>query len=312
MFVVCGEALFDVFATASTPTGLALDARLGGSPFNLAVGLSRLGQPVSLLSTVSRGFLGERLMQALHSEGVGTGTVQRSDAPTTLSLIGTDAAGVPAYAFYGDGAADRELAPAALSTLPPDTRAICLGSYATVVGEAAHTLRALVEHNPTRALIAYDPNIRLNVQPDLRAWREQIAWMLPRTDLLKVSDEDLALVDDRSPDDFARAALAAGVSLVVLTRGERGATAWTPAQRVAVAAPAVAVVDTVGAGDTFQAALLTWLAEHGALHADALRALDAAALAEAIAFAAQAAAITCARRGADLPTRTELARALGA
>jgi fructokinase len=309
MFVVCGEALFDVFAGAPTPTGLALDARVGGSPFNLAVGLSRLGQPVSLLTTVSRGFLGERLMQALHSEGVGTGTVQRSDAPTTLSLVGTDAAGVPSYAFYGEGGADRELA--LPTTLPPGTRALCLGSYAAVVGESAQTLRALVERQRAHALIAYDPNIRLKVQPDLRAWREQIAWMLPRTDVLKVSDEDLALLGDRAPDGFAHSALDAGVSLVVVTRGERGAIAWTPTQCAAVAAPTVAVVDTVGAGDTFQAALLAWLAEHGALHGPALHALDAVSLAEAIAFAAQAAAITCARRGADLPTRAELARALG-
>jgi sugar/nucleoside kinase (ribokinase family) len=100
MFVVCGEALFDVFATGDTPTGMAMDARVGGSPFNVAVGLARLAQPVSFLSQVSRGFLGERLMRALAAEGVQTATVQRSDAPTTLSLIGLDAQGVPSYSFY--------------------------------------------------------------------------------------------------------------------------------------------------------------------------------------------------------------------
>ena len=306
MFLVCGEALFDVFAVARTPTGLSLDARVGGSPFNLAVGLARLAQPVSLLTTVSNGFLGERLMQALREEGVGTDTLRRSDAPTTLSLIGTDAAGVPSYAFYGDGGADRLLAPEAVVDVPPATRAICLGSYTTVVGETARSLRALVERHRHRALIAYDPNVRLNVQPDVEAWRGQLRWMLSRADLLKVSEEDLALVDGRAPEAFAREALASGVSLVVVTRGALGAIAWTGRERGEVAAPTVDVIDTVGAGDTFQAALLTWLAERDALRREALEELSPTALDAALRFATQAAAITCGRRGADLPRRAEL------
>src|SRR3954447_2023852 len=109
MFVVCGESLIDVFADRETPTGMALDARVGGSPFNAAVGLARLAQPVSFFGAVSRGFLGERLMQALAEEGVSTAATLRVDAPTTLSLVGTNAQGVPSYAFYGEGAADRQL-----------------------------------------------------------------------------------------------------------------------------------------------------------------------------------------------------------
>lgn len=306
MFLVCGEALFDVFAVARTATGLSLDARVGGSPFNLAVGLARLAQPVSLLATVSRGFLGERLMQALREEGVGTDSLRRSDAPTTLSLIGTDAAGVPSYAFYGDGGADRLLAPEAVVDVPPATRAICLGSYTTVVGETARSLRALVERHRHRALIAYDPNVRLNVQPDVEAWRGQLRWMLSRADLLKVSEEDLALIDGRAPEAFAREALASGVSLVVVTRGALGAIAWTARERGEVVAPTVDVIDTVGAGDTFQAALLTWLAERDALRRKALEGLSPTALDAALRFATQAAAITCGRRGADLPRRAEL------
>ena len=184
MFVVCGEALFDVFATAETPTGMAMDARIGGSPFNVAIGLARLGQPVAFLSQISRGFLGERLMRALLAEGVDASTVQRSDAPTTLSLIGVDAQGVPSYAFYGEGCADRLLDESALAALPQGVKAINFGSYATVVGRTAATQRTLVERSQGRALIAYDPNIRLNVEPRLEVWRTQIEWMLPRTQLL--------------------------------------------------------------------------------------------------------------------------------
>ncbi len=307
MFVVCGEALFDVFATGDTPTGMAMDARVGGSPFNVAVGLARLAQPVCFLSQVSRGFLGERLMRALATEGVRTATVQRSDAPTTLSLIGLDAQGVPSYSFYGEGCADRLLSDDALAALPAGIQAINFGSYATVVGETAATQRKLVEREQGRALIAYDPNIRLNVEPSLDVWRAQIDWMLPRTQLLKVSDEDLRLVwPGVEPADFAARALAHGAKLVVVTRGGEGATGWTAAGRVDVPPVAVQVIDTVGAGDTFQAALLTWLAERDALSAPALAALPKDALGDALGFAARAAAITCSRRGADMPRRAEL------
>jgi len=307
MFVVCGEALFDVFATGETPTGMAMDARIGGSPFNVALGLARLGQPVAFLSRVSRGFLGERLMRALAAEGVDTSTVQRSDEPTTLSLIGLDAQGVPSYAFYGEGCADRRLDASALEALPVGVKAINFGSYATVVGTTAATQRSLVERVQGRALVAYDPNIRLNVEPRLEVWRKQIEWMLPRTQLLKVSDEDLRLVwPGLEPAAFAARALAQGVKLVVVTRGGEGASGWTASAQVDTAPVKVAVVDTVGAGDTFQAALLTWLAEHGALAAPTLAALPADALAPALGFAARAAAITCSRRGADMPRRADL------
>ncbi len=307
MFVVCGEALFDVFATGETPTGMAMDARIGGSPFNVALGLARLGQPVAFLSQVSRGFLGERLMRALAAEGVDITTVQRSDAPTTLSLIGVDARGVPSYAFYGEGCADRLLDETSLDRLPTGVKAINFGSYATVVGTTAATQRALVERAQGRALIAYDPNIRLNVEPRLEVWRDQIEWMLPRTQLLKVSDEDLGLVwPGLAPAEFARRALAQGVQLVVVTRGAEGASGWTAAARAEVPPVKVTVVDTVGAGDTFQAALLTWLAERDALAAASLAALSQDALTDALGFAARAAALTCSRRGADMPRRTEL------
>ena len=311
MIVVCGEALMDVFSAGETATGMRLDARVGGSPFNVAGGLARLGQPVSFFAAVSRGFLGQRLMQALTIEGVATAAVARSDAPTTISLVGLDAHGVPSYAFYGEGAADRALHASDLARLPATLSVVNVGSYATVVEPVASTLRALIERERAKgsagALIAFDPNIRLNVEPDLQRWRAQLAWMLPRTDLLKVSEEDLALLQAGiTLDDFAADALAHGVKAVVVTRGAQGALGWTARGQVSVPPVAVEVIDTVGAGDTFQAALLTWLAEHSALSATALDRLSINDWRTALAFAARAAAITCSRRGADMPHRDEL------
>lgn len=307
MFIVCGEALFDVFATGDTPTGIGFDGRIGGSPFNVALGLARLGQPVGFLGGVGTGFAGERLMRALDDEGIDTRCVAPLDAPTTISLVGLDAKGVPSYAFYGHGAADRLLQPEHLDAVPAEARCFHFGSFAMVVQPTGGTQRQLVEREHGRSVISYDPNIRTNVEPDLAVWRDTLDWMLPRAHLLKVSDEDLGLLyPGRRVEQFAAEALEAGVRLVVITRGAEGAVGYTRDDAVMVAPERVAVVDTVGAGDTFQAALLTWLAEQGRLSPDGLGALDRTQVALALRFAGKAAAITCSRRGADLPRRAEL------
>jgi fructokinase len=308
MFVVCGEALMDVFGAGDTATGVTLDARVGGSPFNVAVGLARLAQPVTFFAAVSRGFLGERLMRALRDEGVAVSAVERVDAPTTLGLVDLDASGVASYAFYGAGGAERQLHAASLALLPAEgIRAVHVGSYASVVEPIAGTLRALVERERATALIACDPNVRLNVEPDLARWRSVLDWMLGCAHLLKISDEDLQLLRPRvDAADFAADALAHGVELVVVTRGGEGASGWTGAAAAHAAPVPVELGDTVGAGDTFQAALLTWLAENDRLAPQALAGLGADELGRALGFAARAAAITCSRRGADMPRRGEV------
>jgi fructokinase len=306
MIVVCGEALMDVSPGEDTPTGMTLDARIGGSPFNVAVGLARMRQPVAFYSAISKGSMGERLMRALKLEGVDTASVARVAAPTTVSMVELDAAGVPNYRFHGNGCADTMLGADTLAGVP-EAAAYHFGSYAMVVEPTASTLLALARRESTRALIAYDPNIRVNVEPRIERWRQVLLAMLPHTHLLKISAEDLELLAP-GLDPYAAAGewIDCGVSLVVITRGREGALAWTPSHHVVSHARPATVVDTVGAGDTFQAALLTALAERQALTQMALRKLSAAGLGEVMAFAATAAAITCSRRGADMPRRSEV------
>jgi fructokinase len=308
MVVVCGEALMDVFDAGATPAGQALDARIGGSPYNVALGLARLGQPAAFCGAVSTGFLGQRLMRSLADEGIDTACVQRVAAPMSVCIVGLDARGVPAYDFYGERGADRRLdAAAALASVPATARALQFGSYAMVVEPVGSAQRALVEREHSQRLITYDPNVRLTVEPSLDRWRDTLDWMLPRTHLLKISDEDLGLLyPGLAPDAAAAQWLARGVRTVVVTRGGEGALAFCGRARAAVPPVPVTVVDTVGAGDTFQAALLTWLAEHERLSIDGVSALDAPALEAMLSFAARAAAITCSRRGADMPRRGEL------
>jgi fructokinase len=238
---------------------------------------------------------------------VDTRWVARLGAPTTLGLVGLDPQGVPSYAFYGEGCADRQLQPQHLNPLPAKVRALHFGSYAMVVEPTGSTLRALAMAERGRRLIAYDPNVRLNVEPDLERWRETVGGMAAHADLIKVSEEDLELLyPGRPAEAAAQAWLDAGCALVVVTRGAEGALGFRRGERLQVPAPATVVVDTVGAGDTFQAALLCALGECRALDAAALAALPAARLDQVLRFAARAAALTCSRRGADLPRAAEL------
>jgi fructokinase len=307
MFVVCGEALMDVYAGESTPTGLSFDARIGGSPFNVAVGLARLGRPVALLTGLSTDSAGERLLTALQDEQVDTSLLLRSDAPSTLSVISLDAHGVPRYAFHGTGAADRQITLDTLPALPPTTRVLQFGSYALVVEPVGSALLALAAREHAQRLIAYDPNVRLNVEPDLSRWRAVVEQMVALSHFVKVSDEDLALLYSReTPEQVAARWIAVGVSLVTVTRGGRGASSWTRNAKVDVPSLSVKVVDTVGAGDTFQAALLSWLDEQDKLSASAMASLDTQALEAMLKFASKASSITCSRRGADMPRRNEL------
>ena len=309
MIVVCGEALFDVFATGERPTAVDLSACQGGSPFNLATGIVRLGGNASFFGGLSHDLFGRKLHAALAAEGVGLSAAPRPDAPTALVMVSVDDRGVPVYTFYGSGTADRMVTPSDLERVPVDVESVHVGSYCMVVEPVASTLRALVDRQGGRSLIVYDPNVRLTIEPDVAKWRESVRWMQRRADVLKVSEEDIhALYPGMRVDTFINESLDAGVALVVVTWGERGVVAVTRSQ-LAVEVPAVpvAVVDTVGAGDTFQAGLLAWLQRAGKLTRQAVESLVQDDLVEALRFAARAAAITCSRRGADLPYTSELA-----
>lgn len=305
--LVCGEALFDVFPGPETATGLALDARMGGAAFNVSVALARLGRPVGFVGGVSTDPLGARLARALSDEGVDMASVARKDAPTTLAMVDLRPDGSARYAFHGAGCADRLLAPTDLPVLTPEIEAVCLGCFPLIVSPVGDTLLGFAQAAAAGPAVTLDPNLRLGAFPDRALWRERIAAFAAFADIVKVSVEDLAaLSPGAAPADAAAAWLAGGASLVVVTDGAAGAAAWTARAHVAAAAPSVAVADTVGAGDSFLAALLCALGEAGALKRDALRSAAPDALRRWLGFATQAAALTCARRGADPVRRADL------
>ncbi len=307
MFVVCGEALYDLFVESADPRALSLGGRPGGSPFNVAVGLGRLEQAVAFFSGVSVDALGDDLVSVLSDEGVDTGLLVRKAGPTTLSLVALDEHGSPRYQFYGEGAADRSLLPADLPQLPHTARVLHFGSYSLVAGSTASAFAALARREHERCLISLDPNIRTTVEPDLDRWREGVTAMAGCAGVIKVSAEDLhTLYPDRRADSIVADWLALGAGLVVLTRGADGCTGFTHAAAIDVPTQAVTVIDAVGAGDAFQAALLDGLVRAGVDSADALGRLAPDRLVEVLARCNRAAALTCTRRGAGGPLLAEL------
>jgi len=303
--VVCGEALIDLVPAG---VGAAYEARAGGGPLNIAVGLGRLGVDVALLARLARDRLGRMLREHLRASRVALDLIVTSTAPTTLAVVGLDEAGVAAYDFYIDGCADGgwrvdelpdELAPGAALQVS--------GSLALPVPPMGEALDALLTRERPRRVIAFDPNIRPSLIRDEAAVRGRLERWLGLADIVKTSAEDLAWIAGGRPiaavvDEWREM----GPTVVVVTRGPDGAYAVGPAGPVDLPGEPVTVVDTVGAGDAFMSGLLASIDGQGRLARPALAGLTGEQLAAAVRYAQRAAAITCGRRGADPPWRDEL------
>lgn len=301
--LVCGEALVDVFEGASErPIP-------GGSPFNVAIGLGRLGCPAAFLGGISTDAHGTLLIRSLADAGVDTRLALRSDRPTPVAQVSTDDAGHPRYGFHVDRTADTALTPDALpSTLPASIDAIALGSYPIAVPPMADALAALAARESAQRVISIDANVRPALVGDLAAWRRRFASLVSHTAIVKASDEDLvtAFGPECHVATLAQGWIEAGVSLVIVTLGPAGATAFFGASSMTVPGQTVDVVDTVGAGDSFHSALLARLHRRGLLRREALGRLTAADVDDALRYAVAAASITCNRLGADPPNRADM------
>jgi len=306
LVVSIGEILVDF--TPIVEGGRTVGFRLhpGGSPYNVAIALARMGVAVEFAGKASTDLFGRVLVEHLQREGVGTRFLSRSPAPSTLAFVALEG-GEPSFAFYGEGAADTLLQPEDLPAGIAEAGVLHFGSISLLRGPGAGTIAGLVERLRGRALLSFDPNIRPSLIADADGYRQILARMFRAADIVKLSEADARwLAPDRPADDVAAEVLAQGPALVIVTHGARGASAQTAAVKAQVAAPRVRVVDTVGAGDAFTAGLLCDLGRRDALTRAAVDRLREADLGAALRFAAAAAALTCTREGADPPRRREI------
>jgi fructokinase len=281
----------------------------GGSPFNVAIGIARLGSKAGFLSKISSDFFGRYLIRTLVKAGVDQRFLVSSPHQTTLSVAVTRADGEAQYAFYGHDAADRSLLPAEIpATLPDEVSAIAIGSYTLAIDPTASAIEHLIERETGRRVVSIDPNIRPNVIGDPKAWRPRFERLLGRCTIVKASVEDLTYLYGSGMDAaaWARHWLTAGPKLIIITRGGDGVSVFFANATFDLPVRKVDVVDTVGAGDSFHAALLVCLEEQNLLRPAAVAGLSLDAVTRAMDFAIVASSITCSRQGADMPARADV------
>jgi fructokinase len=297
--LVIGEALIDIVERRGQVAG----EHIGGSPLNVAVGLARLGRDVDFLTHIGNDPHGRRIADHLHAAGAhlvpGSGTAART--ATARAVVGDN--GSASYVFDLDWQ---------LSATPAITPPLVVhtGSIAAVHEPGCLAVAALIDTYHASATVTFDPNVRPALIADRRLALERIEYLVERSDVVKISEEDLHWIDpDRPPEQIARAWLALGPAIVAVTMADRGTAAVCAAGVARAPARPVPVVDTIGAGDAFMVGLIDALWGSGMLGADRrteLRAIDLHALTVALEAASWSSALTIARAGADLPDRAEL------
>ncbi len=306
LVVAIGEILVDFTPVVEDGRTVGFRMHPGGSPYNVAIALARMGVAVEFAGKASTDLFGRVLVDHLRREGVGTRFLSRSPAPSTLAFVALEG-GEPSFAFYGEGAADTLLQPDDLPAGIAAAGVLHFGSISLLRGPSAATIADVVERLRGHALLSFDPNVRPSLVTDAAVYRQTLARMFRAADLVKMSEADAHwFAPDRPADSVAAEVRSQGPALVVITQGARGAFARTAAAHTQVAAPEVRVVDTVGAGDAFTAGLVCALAQRDATTREAVERLRADELQAVLRFAAAAAALTCMREGADPPRRREV------
>jgi fructokinase len=307
MLLSCGDALVDFLPVKAVDGRDALVPVVGGSCLNIAVGMARLGAPAGFVGGISNDLFGRMIADYAAASQVDLRYATRSDHQTTLAFVRT-VDGEPRYAFYDEATASRNWTYRRGAIPFGEIEAIHVGSTTLANAKGAAEALAMVEDSSGSVTISFDPNCRPNLVADKARYVERMDAFAATADIVRMSDVDFEFL--YGGGDYAgraKSLIEAGASLVVITRGIKGAQAWhREAGAVEVVAPTVAIVDTIGAGDSFQAALLFALRAIGRIGAGALARMNSEELGRVLSFAAGCAAFTCARAGADPPRQADV------
>jgi fructokinase len=300
MITVAGEALIDLIVDSAGH----VDPRLGGAAFNTTRAVARLGLPVAFLGGLSGDRFGQLIRADLARHGVSIAVEAATAGPTTLALVDLDPAGVPSYHFYLDGTSAAAVGPAD-AVLPEGTTAVHAGSLGLVMEPVGTSTEQLLAGLPDGIILMLDPNCRPRAIASRQAYLDRLLRILRRADMVKTSTEDLAyLYPGQDAGAAAAELLAGGPACVVVTDGGAAVRAFAGGQQIRADVPAAPVVDTVGAGDAFGGAFLTWWIGNGLGRSDLG---DPEAVRGATRAAILASVVTCTRPGAEPPWAYELA-----
>ncbi len=307
MILCAGESLIDMLPRNEGSVPM-LQPVPGGAVMNTAIALGRLDVPVTFVSGVGQDQFGRLILDHLEDSNVNTSGTIASARPTTLAFVDvTD--GVVSYDFYDENTAGRLIEPAQLPDVSEDVSAVFFGGISLINEPAADSYATLQMQAADRCVVMMDPNIRPSFITNEDAYRARLTGMLAKTDIVKTSDEDLAWLfpEVDSFEAGIQALMDMGPQIVLFTEGSKGATAYRKAgDPVFVTSESVTVVDTVGAGDTFNGGFLAALSDADLLNKAGIPDLTAEQLANALKFAGKCAAISVTRAGAQPPRRNEL------
>jgi fructokinase len=305
MFVVGGESLIDLVPDASGER----QALAGGSPFNCAIALSKLGHDAGFLCPISSDEYGDLLLKPLADAGVTVLLDKRVDAPTTKAIVSFNDKMQASYVF--ERGADRAFTrDGLLAALPDAIELYQVGGFCPILPEDSAVWLDVVKEAIARgATVSFDINVRDKLVDDEAGYRARLSEFLDLAHVIKLSEEDHEwLAAGTSIEDFAADLLKRpNCELVVVTLGEGGSRAFSRSAeaQAPIFTPPV-FVDTVGAGDSLMAGILTWLGEAGSLKPGALGKLDAEQLCHMLRFGAVVAGINCGRKGCQPPSRPEV------
>jgi fructokinase len=311
MLLSCGDALVDFLPVKSADGRDAAVPVAGGSCLNIAVGMARLGAPAGFVGGISTDLFGRIIADHALSSQVDLRHVTRSEHQTTLAFV-RHAGGEPQYAFYDEATASRCWTYRRGAIRFDGIEAIHVGSTTLTHDQGVAQTLAMIQDARGPATISFDPNCRPNLVRHKARYVDQMDAFAAAADIVRMSDVDFEfLYGGSNHGEKTKSLIAAGASLVVVTRGIKGAQAWhREAGLVEVAAPVTKVVDTIGAGDSFQAALLFALRAIGRIEREALAQMSSNELGRALRFASACAAFTCGRAGADPPRQSDVGPAL--
>jgi fructokinase len=308
MILCCGESLIDMIPEQTIRGGTGFVPHAGGAIFNTAISLGRLDCPVGLLSGISTDIFGQQLMADLKASNVDTNNVIRSERPTTLAFVKLSD-GQASYSFFDENSAGRMIGSDEIPIQLGNVTALLFGGISLACDPGAEAYLQFAEAYAEGTVVMVDPNIRPSFISDEAVFRDRIERILRLGDIVKVSDEDLNWLF-QGPATLEQKIFKLqklGPAVVILTRGSLGAQAWTPVgNSVFVDSQKVDVVDTVGAGDSFNAGLLGGLSAAGLLNKAAIRSILESDIVTALNLGAQVAAITVSRAGANPPWKHEL------
>jgi fructokinase len=313
VFAVVGEALLDM--VQPVPGG-SYTAIPGGGPLNIAIGLQRLGCPTQMLARFSTGAMGRLVREHAERNGLGLDHSVWTDDLTTLAFASLDPVGRASYDFYVHGTADWGWRPSDLASLPSSAQAIHSGSVAAFLQPGADVILDAWERERAAGtrLVSFDPNVRPALVGARADAVDRVERFVRASHVVKASDEDLEwLYPQTDSIDALERWASSGPALVVMTRGPDGCLAYLAnGDAVAVSGVPVEVVDTIGAGDSFESGLLSGIADAGFLDPRLLPDLDVETVRSVLGRAVTVSAMTCQRVGANPPTRAELEAAIAA